>query len=187
MLWPDRWPPTFGSGPACCSASPRVPPGGSTTRVAQLRERKEIPAVQRQLHDLAVLDDVADLRVGTQQRELAGHEHFLGDAARFELEIDRECLPQLERNARTNGSPESGELRRKAVPARANRREEIAALIIGDALDPRPAVQVLCHNDHAGQHTALRVADDAGNFTGVGLRHRYGRGGHDGNQRDSDC
>ncbi len=31
MLWPDRWPPTFGSGPACCSASPRVPPGGMTT------------------------------------------------------------------------------------------------------------------------------------------------------------
>ncbi len=31
MLCPDRCPPTFGRGPACPSASPRVPPGGKTT------------------------------------------------------------------------------------------------------------------------------------------------------------
>ena len=31
MLCPARCPPTFGSGPACCNAPPRVPPGGITT------------------------------------------------------------------------------------------------------------------------------------------------------------
>ena len=82
MLWPDRWPPTFGSGPACCSASPRVPPGGMHDGVAQLRQRQEVAAVQRQLHDLAVLDDVADLGGRRlQQRRRRLDDDLLGHAS----------------------------------------------------------------------------------------------------------
>ena len=47
--------------------------------VAQLGEREEVAAVQRQLHDLAVLDDVADLGVRRlQQRRSAVDPDLLG-------------------------------------------------------------------------------------------------------------
>ena len=123
----------------------------------------------------------------TQQRLVAGDDDVFGHAAGFELEVDAERLPELQRHARSNRPPETREFRGDRVCARAKRGEEISALPVGHALDARATVEVLCHDDHAGQHTALRVADDAGNLTGVGLRHRYGRGGHDCNQHDSDC
>ena len=42
--------------------------GRNDDGVAQLREREEVAAVQRELHDLAVLDDVADLGVRRLQQ-----------------------------------------------------------------------------------------------------------------------
>ena len=149
--------------------------------IAQLRKREEVPAVQRYLHHLPVLDYVAELRVRPQQGRIAGDHHLFGHAAGFELEIDAERLPELQSDARSNRSPESRELRADRVRARAKRCEEISALTVGHALDARAAVELLRHDDHAGQHPALRVADDAGDFTGVGLR--SGRGGDDCNQR----
>ena len=93
MLWPLRWPSTAGRLPACSSAAPRVPPGGIDDAVAQLRELQELPAVERQLHDLPVVDDVAHLGVGgLQQGPHAGDRDGLGAIADGQFNGDIESL-----------------------------------------------------------------------------------------------
>ena len=83
--------------------------------VAQLRERQEVAAVQRELHDLAVLDDVADLGVRQlQKRRFRGHSDFFHRPADVEREIEIQRLPELnetpERRMRRNPS-RSAEIR----------------------------------------------------------------------------
>ena len=68
MLWPDRWPPTFGQRPGLLQRLAARAAGRDDDGVAELRQREEVAAVQRQLHDLAVLDDVADLGGGRLQQ-----------------------------------------------------------------------------------------------------------------------
>jgi hypothetical protein len=88
MLWPERCPPTFGSGPACWSASPRVPPGRNHHRVAQLGKRKKIAAVERDLNDLPVFDNVADFRrSGLEERRPIFYRYLLGQAFEAECEF----------------------------------------------------------------------------------------------------
>ena len=123
----------------------------------------------RHLYDLAILDDVADFRIGAQQRLLPGDDHFFGDAAGFELEIDRDRLAETKRDAGSNRAAEPLQLGGNGVCAGAKRCEEITSLAIGHALDARAALEMLRDNAHAGQHAALAVAYDAGDFTRVGL------------------
>ncbi len=144
--------------------------------VAQLREREEIAPVERHLHDLPVLDDVADFRVGgPQQRFAAGHHDLLGDAAGLELEIDGQVLAEAQRDVGSDGAPEPGELCGERVAAGPQRGQEVAPLAVGDALDARAALALLGHDDDAGQHATLGVADDTGDLTCIGL----GGGGND--------
>jgi hypothetical protein len=60
--------------------------------IAELCKGQKVPAVQWNLNDLAILDDVADLRIRAEQRRIAGDNHILADTARLELEVDGECL-----------------------------------------------------------------------------------------------
>ena len=66
----------------------RLPSGstrGQHDGVAQLSERQEGSAVERQLHHDAVLDDVADFRVRRlQERHVRGHANLLGRSAHVE-------------------------------------------------------------------------------------------------------
>ena len=68
-------------------------------RIAQLGERQEVAPIQRQLHHLAVLDDVADLgRLRLEQRGGAVDYHLLGEALNTERELQAERPPNLEDN-----------------------------------------------------------------------------------------
>ena len=169
MLWPDRWPPTFGSGPACCSASPRVPPGGMTTASLSCASAEEVAAVQRQLHDLAVLDDVADLGGGgLQQRRGRGDRDLLGQALHAERELERQRPADLEDDpaARLRRKPGSGAIRshcRCAAPAgRSGRRHRSPAR-------RRCRWPDASRSRSPRQHAAAGVADDAADLAGVDL------------------
>ena len=76
---------------------------------------------------------------------------------------------ETKRDAGSNRAPEPLQLSGNGVGAGAKRREEITSLAIGHALDARAALEMLRDNAHAGQHAALAVAYDAGDFTRVGL------------------
>src|SRR5678809_708332 len=85
--------------------------------VAELREGEEVPAVQRNLDDLTILDDVADLRVRAKQRWVTGDDDLFAHASRFELKVDGERLPKTQHQPGSNDAPEAGEVGREGVGA----------------------------------------------------------------------
>ena len=84
--------------------------GGSATPGRERRERDERAAVQRQLHDLLVLDDRAEAGgLGAQHLRVGRHRDLLADAADGELEVDARLLAGRQVNAarRTGLNPAS--------------------------------------------------------------------------------
>ncbi len=139
-------------------------------RVAQLGQRQEVAAVERQLHDLAVFDDVADFGVGRlQQRRFRADDHRLGWPADLELEVEGDHLTDLEDQAGPHEAPEAGELGGDCVGADTQRRQQISSCLVRHSGDSRAALEMLRDNRGARQCSALRVAHDAGNLPGVGL------------------
>lgn len=68
-------------------------------RIAE-RQGKKVPSVQRKLHDLAVLNDVAEFRGRRlQQRRSDGHGHRFGDAFDAEPELDVQGPADFEHDA----------------------------------------------------------------------------------------
>ena len=65
------------------------------------RQRDEGAAVQRQLHDLLVLDDVAEAGgLGAQHRRVRGHRDLLAHVADGQVEVDPRLLARRQPDAR---------------------------------------------------------------------------------------
>jgi hypothetical protein len=79
--------------------------------IAQLCEREKVASVERQLHDLLVLDHVADLGVACLKQRRAGRDpDFLDRSTDVEREVERDRLAQLHQHAGTNHPAEAREL-----------------------------------------------------------------------------
>ena len=75
--------------------------GGSATPGASDASVMNVAAVQRQLHDLLVLDDVAEAGgFGAQHRGIGGDGHLLADVADGEIEIDPRFFSRRQVNTR---------------------------------------------------------------------------------------
>ena len=149
-----------------------MPPGGITTRIAELREVDEVAPVERQLHDFAVLDDVADFGVGRlQQRRRRLDDDLLGHALHAEREIERQRSADLEGERLLLGG-EATQGRGDLPPADAERGKEVAPVRVGDALDHRAARRV--GRGDGGPREAPRPTRRArtANLTGVELSER---------------
>ena len=181
MLCPDRWPPTFGSGPACCSASPRVPPGGMTTASLNCASARKLrpfsgSCTTSRFSITSLISALARL----QQRRFGGHGDLLGEPAHFHREVDRQRLSELQRHARTQHAAESAQLGGDDIGADAQRAQEIATVIVGDALDADAGVDMLGNDRRSRKDAALRVAHDAGDLSRIGLTRGSGRGDNEG-------
>ena len=175
MLWPERWPPTLGNGPACWSASPRVPPGGMTTPSLSCASARKLRPFKRKLDDLPVLDDVADFGGGRlQQRHVHFDRHLLRQPLDTQREVQRHRPADFEYNVLDlwrESRMGDGDL----PFADAECRKEEPPGVVGDATNcdtARGVPRGHCHprNDGAGS-----VSDNAADFGSVGLSagHRH--------------
>ena len=149
------------------------PAGRDDHCVAQLGEREKVAAVQRQLHDFAVLDDIADLGGRRlQQRRDGLDDHLFGDALHAERELEIERAPDFEGDAAQRLRREPGHRHANVPLADPQRWKKKAALVVGDAFDRRAAGRVYRGDGCAGQHAARAVFDDPADLTGVELGKR---------------
>ncbi len=138
--------------------------------VGQQGELEELPAVQGETHDLFVPDYVEDFtRRRLQERRRAGHRHGLGHAPDAQRERGVHALTEGEDEVLLDRAPETRQVHRQLVPAHRQPGQQEPSASVRDALDLEPAGQVLGDDRSARQHTALFVADDASDFSGVGL------------------
>ena len=145
--------------------------------VAQLRQRQQVAAVDRQLDDLAVLDDVADLGGRRLQEGRVGLDlHRFRDPEHPERELDVERAAHLEHDGEPPGREGSVQRRHQVPASDAKRREKEPAFTIGHARHGRAAVGMRRGHGRVGNRRPRDVADDAGNLSGVDLRGRGGRG-----------
>ena len=171
MLWPDRWPPTFGQRARLLERFAARAARRDDDGVAQLRQAEEVAAVQRQLHDLPVLDDVADLGGRRlQQRRRRLHDDLLGDALHAERELEVQRPPDLEDDAALGLRREPGQRRRDIPLPDAQRRKEEAAFAVGDALDHVPLAGCVAVTVAPGSTRAGAVVYDTADLTRVELR-----------------
>ena len=176
MLWPARWPPTLGSGPACCSAAPRVPPGGITTASlswASCRNCRPFSGICSTSR-LAITSLISALVV-------------CSNGASAVTVTSSESVPSSSSNGRSRVRPISsttpvrttrrnpGQLGRYLPGADRQRRHEEAAVGVGDPLDRETGVDVRRHDGRARQHGSRQVAHHAAEIAGIRLAARRRR------------
>ena len=108
-----------GAGPAAVDARQRGR-GRRRHRHAgrQARERDEAPAVERQVDDLPVVDDVAEPRgFAAQQRRVGGDGDGFGQPADLELQVEPNGFARGEPDAVAGQRPESAQLDAHAIGA----------------------------------------------------------------------
>ena len=143
--------------------------------IAELRERKELAAVARNLQHLLVLDHVADLRrPSLQQRRRRFDGDLFRQATDGESEIEMRRPPDLEDDASPALRGEAGERHGHVPHANRQRRREEAAFIVRAALDDDARRRLRDGDQGPGQHGARSVAHDAGHLRRVGLRRDSG-------------
>ena len=144
--------------------------------VAQLGQREEVSAVQRQLNHLAVFDHVADLgRPGLQLRRGRADHDLFGHARHAERELEVQHAPDFERDAALPLTREPGKTHDDIPLSDAQRREVEAALGVGHSFDDRAAGVVRRRDRRAGEQGAGAVLDDRPYFTCIDLA-RYAGG-----------
>jgi hypothetical protein len=110
MLWPERWPPTFGSGPACWSASPRVPPGGSTTAsLSCARARKFRPLSGSWTTSRFSMTSLISAVAVCRGEALAATVRFSDSPFDVEPEVERQRRADLEQDTGARLRRETGE------------------------------------------------------------------------------
>ena len=140
--------------------------------IAQLRQSEKVPAVQRNLHDLAVLDHVADFCGPALEERSAALDHDLfGKALHAERELQVETPADFER--RLPGLWSKPWKRRPDLPqADSEGREEETPLGIRDTFDDGSGRGMSRGDNGSGKHAPGGILHDAGNFTGIGLSAR---------------
>ena len=134
------------------------------------RERDEGAAVQRQLHDLLVLDDGPEAgRLGAQDRRVRRDRDLFAHVADGEVEVDPRLLAGRQPDAVAPHRLEPGQLDVDAVVARRQARRGVDALAArhDDALPV--GVDVGDGDGRARHGGAGLILDDAGDFTGGDL------------------
>ena len=134
-------------------------------------EHDEQAAVQRQLHDLLVLDDRPEARgLRSHNRRVCDDRHLFSNVSDAEIEIDARLFTRRETNALAAHGFEARELDIEAVLARRQAGGGVDAIAGGDdhSLQIRP-----CFGDgdrRAGNGGPRLIVHKAGDFAGSRLR-----------------
>ena len=134
-------------------------------------EHDEQAAVQRQLHDLLVLDDRSEARgLRSHDRRVCDDRHLFSNVSDTEIEIDARLLTGRETDAFAAQGLEARELDIEAVLARSQAGHRVHAIAGGDnhTLQIRP-----CFGDgdrRAGNGRPSLILHEAGDFAGSRLR-----------------
>ena len=144
--------------------------GGSATPGAMRREHDEQAAVQRQLHDLLVLDDRPEARgLRSHDRRVCDDRHLFANVADAEIEIDARLLAGRQADALAAHGLEAGELDVEAVFAGRQARGRVDAVAGGH--DHSLPIRA-CFGDgdgRAGNGGPGLILHDAGDLAGTGL------------------
>ena len=157
----------------------------------QVDQRREVPAVERQLLDRPFLDDGADFRrVGPDDRRL-GHDggRFLNPAD-FERHVDAGPLVDLQDDALTDRFFEALDIDFDRVGPWHQKRRRIVTGLVGDVGGGRPFVHFADRDGRAGDDAAgVAHRSDNGPGRDLGGNRRAAVGGnHSGeNQREEPC
>ena len=137
----------------------------------QAGQGDEGAAVQRQLHDLLVLDDGTETAgFGADDRRVAGDRHLFADVADAQFEIDARLLAGGDMNAAAADRLEPRQLDVDAILAGRQARCAVDA-VAGRDDGPLAVGGDFGNGDGgAGHRGAGRVFDDAGDVTGGNLR-----------------
>jgi len=84
-------------------------------------------------------------------------------------------LSEPDEDAIANQAPESDQLDTDDIRADAQRRQQVASVLVGDTLRSRAALDVFRLDLCTLQYAALRITHDSGNFSGVRLPLRQRR------------
>jgi len=137
--------------------------------ITQLRQIDEAPAIERQLHHLPILDDVADLRIGRlEQWSDPFDDNGLGHGLDTEGELESQRAATFE-DERLLLSREAGHGGRDLPSSDPERWKEITTFGIGHPLHDGAAVRMRSRDGDTGQDCAGCVAHDPANLTGVEL------------------
>ena len=133
--------------------------------VGQLGQLHELPAVERQVLHLAVVDDLGDFGVRRpEQRRLGRHRDRVGQLTELENDRQLDLLPDIQRQPVLLEALEAGELDEQLEVAHGQRRQHEATIAIRQPFGPAPAGHVKGDHARTGKHAALCVLDHAGHF-----------------------
>ena len=152
---------------------------------AEEQQLEEVAAVQRQLRDLLLGDDLADGGgVGVDRRGIGFDFDPFGDVACGQLEVDALDLIDVQLHVGMHGELEPGLLRGDDIDADREQWNRERALVVRERLALEPGVLVADRDLDLGHHRARGIAHDAGDLPGgcLGSR-RTGEPEHD-DQRD---
>jgi hypothetical protein len=143
------------------------------------RELHEIARGKRQIHNLLVLHQRADLRVrGLQQRGGSRDLHLLRDVAQFQSQVDVDHLVHVEFHRLRYGLLETGPFGRDRVVAYQKVGKRITARFVGGR-GARHACAHLRERHRGARHSGVRgVQNDSGNAgSHLAEQQRCGRNG----------
>ena len=141
-LCPLRWPRTFTRLPACCIASPRVPPGGRTTPGLSIaRSRNWRPFTGKSTHLLAP-DHVPDFRGGQLHASIVRHHrHNVVSIAHLQGEVAPQPVAGVDSNARQRRLLEIRRAHRQRIHADGQLAQQVFAGAVGGCGELLPGSQ----------------------------------------------
>ena len=137
----------------------------------QARERDEAPAVERQVDNFPVVDDVAKRRCfAAKERRVGRDRHRLRHTAECQLQIEAGRFAGDDSNALARQRPESAQFQAHPIQAGRQSREHIPAARLGH----RQTRRVRSHRGDRHRHTrgggAILIDHAANQRTGANLR-----------------
>jgi hypothetical protein len=141
--------------------------------VTELCQGQEIPSVEGKLHDLAVLDDVADFSgIRLQYRSVDADRDVFSDTFDAEPELHVQGPTHLQHDPFLSLRREACQRRRNIPLAGSQGWKKVASPGIGHPLDEHASGGMPGCDCRSREHTARDVLDDAGNLTGIRLADR---------------
>ena len=138
-------------------------------------QHDEQTSVQRQLHDLLILDDRPEARgLHSHNRRVCDDRHLLSNVSDTEIEIDARLFARRETDAFVAKGLESRELKVEAVRARSEAGHGVDAIASGDDHSLQIHPRFRDRNRRAGNGSPSRILHKTGDFAGSCLR----TGGH---------
>ena len=135
-------------------------PGGESHAGREARQRDEAPAVERQVDDLPVVDDVPEPgRLAAQQRRVGRDRDRFGHTAELQPKIESNGFSRGEPYAVARERPEAAQLDANLIGARREPWIDVAAVRAGDRRARQVRANASCRHRRARHGRARLIRD----------------------------